>query len=41
MDKALAKRIAVNADGEESHEEIIHPNEEKDSDSESNIQTDS
>jgi len=28
MDKALAKRIAINANGEESQEEIVHPNEE-------------
>ena len=35
LGKALSKRVAINAEEEESHEEIVHPNEEKDYDSDS------
>jgi hypothetical protein len=35
----IVRGIAINANGEESQEEIVHPNEEKNSDSYSDSKT--
>lgn len=39
MDKVLTKRVAKDVEEVEFHEEIVHPNEEKDSDSDSDSKT--